>query len=62
MIIRRIRIITEILDAKGIKRFKIWLGPELYLLTRDFKDIELIFGSTKLIEKAREYKYLKSWL
>lgn len=41
---------------------KIWLGPEFNVLTSDLKDVELILGGTKFIDKAEEYKALEPWL
>ncbi|XP_065362919.1 cytochrome P450 4d1 isoform X1 [Calliphora vicina] len=44
------------------KYMKIWLGPELNLITSDLKDIEIILGGIVHNEKAGEYKVLEPWL
>lgn len=44
------------------KVMKIWLGPELNLLTSDLKDVEIVLGGMTHLDKAGEYKALEPWL
>ena len=48
--------------GKDVKCLKIWLGPELNIITGDFKDIEIVLGGSMHSEKAGEYKVLQPWL
>lgn len=41
---------------------KIWLGPELNVVTSNLKDIEIVLASVEHTEKAGEYKVLEPWL
>ncbi|XP_073830221.1 cytochrome P450 4d1 isoform X4 [Musca autumnalis] len=42
--------------------FKIWLGPELNMLTSNLKDVEVFLGTTRFNDKAQEYATLEPWL
>ncbi|XP_055857587.1 cytochrome P450 4d1 isoform X3 [Episyrphus balteatus] len=54
-------IIEELIKTYG-KTFKIWLGPELNILTSDLKDVEVLLGTTRFNDKALEYKTMEPWL
>lgn len=41
---------------------KVWIGIEPIILVSDYKVIETILSSAKLIEKSQLYKFLHSWL
>ncbi|XP_039288722.1 cytochrome P450 4C1 [Nilaparvata lugens] len=41
---------------------QLWIGPELYVLLSDIKDIELILQSNTLLKKAHIYDLLHPWL
>ncbi|KNC25621.1 Cytochrome P450 4d1 [Lucilia cuprina] len=49
-------------NLRDTKCMKIWLGPELNLLTSDLKDIEIVLGGIIHNEKASEYQVLEPWL
>lgn len=40
----------------------IWMGPYPFLLLSDPKDVEVILGSAKYINKSFPYTFFKSWL
>lgn len=42
--------------------YKIWLGPELNIMTNDVKDVEVILSTTRFNDKAHEYETLEPWL
>ncbi|XP_066993572.2 cytochrome P450 4C1 isoform X2 [Anabrus simplex] len=41
---------------------RLWIGPFLYVLMSDAKDVEAIMTSTKYIDKSIVYKFLEPWL
>lgn len=42
--------------------FGLWLGPKLVVAIYDPRDAEIVFRSTKIVEKADEYNLLRPWL
>lgn len=49
-------------NLSDMKCMKIWLGPELNIITSNLKDIEIILGGISHNDKAGEYKVLEPWL
>ncbi|RZF45733.1 hypothetical protein LSTR_LSTR011872 [Laodelphax striatellus] len=41
---------------------QLWIGPELYVLLSDIKDIEMILQSNTILKKAHIYDLLHPWL
>uniref|UniRef100_A0A1I8NQC7 Cytochrome P450 n=1 Tax=Stomoxys calcitrans TaxID=35570 RepID=A0A1I8NQC7_STOCA len=44
------------------RTYKIWLGPELNIMTNDVQDAEVILGTTRFNDKAQQYVTLDPWL
>ena len=44
------------------KTMKFWYGSEFSVFMGDTKDVEYVLGTTHLLSKSNEYKYLKTWL
>ncbi|XP_058116997.1 uncharacterized protein LOC131284572 [Anopheles ziemanni] len=42
--------------------FRVWLGTQLVILVQDPKDIEVLLGSPKYIDKSTEYDFIRPWL
>nr|CAD7461036.1 unnamed protein product [Timema tahoe] len=42
--------------------FRLWLGPQLFILLSKPKYIEVILSSNKLLDKGSNYKFLDKWL
>ncbi|KAM7348491.1 cytochrome P450 4d1 isoform 2-T2 [Cochliomyia hominivorax] len=61
MMLKRIWDLGENLNGEE-KCMKIWLGPELNLITSNLKYIEIILGGILHNEKAGEYKCFEPWL
>lgn len=40
----------------------LWIGPRLQVAVYDARDIEVLLKSSRTLEKADEYKFLKPWL
>ncbi|XP_055923353.1 cytochrome P450 4d1-like [Eupeodes corollae] len=53
--------LTDYIKIYG-NTFKVWMGPELNILTIDLKDIEVVLGTTKFNDKATLYKTMIPWL
>lgn len=51
----------ELVKTYG-KMTKIWLGVDFNLFVTDPKAVEAILSSQKIIDKSREYDFLKRWL
>lgn len=41
---------------------RIMIGPQIQILIADPKDVEVILGSQKLIDKSDEYDFIAEWL
>ena len=44
------------------KTMKFWFGLEFSIFIGDTKDVEYVLGTTHLLSKSTEYKFLKNWL
>jgi cytochrome P450 family 4 len=44
------------------KVFRVMLGYQVEILITDPKDIELLLGSQKILDKSDEYDFLRDWL
>jgi len=44
------------------KTIRIMIGPKIQFLVTDPKDVEVILGSQKLIDKSDEYDFITEWL
>lgn len=44
------------------KTMKFWFGLEFSVFAGDTKDVEFVLGTTHLLTKSMEYKYLRNWL
>ncbi|XP_055923354.1 cytochrome P450 4d1-like [Eupeodes corollae] len=53
--------LTNYLQTYG-NTVKVWIGPELNILTIDIKFIEAVLGTTELIDKSSMYKTMVPWL
>lgn len=42
--------------------FRVFLGPKLFIVLTDPKDVESVLSSQNLIEKSEEYDFMKAWL
>nr|CAD7194207.1 unnamed protein product [Timema douglasi] len=42
--------------------FRLWLGPQLFILLTKPKHIEVILSSNKLLDKGSNYQFLDKWL
>lgn len=40
----------------------IWIGPRLQVVVYDARDVEVLLKSSRTLEKADEYRFLKPWL
>lgn len=40
----------------------LWIGPSLQVAVYDARDIEVLLKSSRTLEKADEYKFLRPWL
>uniref|UniRef100_A0AAG5CXD5 Cytochrome P450 n=1 Tax=Anopheles atroparvus TaxID=41427 RepID=A0AAG5CXD5_ANOAO len=56
-----LRTIDWLLKKYG-NSLRVWLGTQLVVLVQDPKDIEVLLGSSKYIDKSTEYDFIRPWL
>lgn len=40
----------------------LWIGPQLQVVVYDPRDVEVLLKSSRYLDKADEYRFLKPWL
>lgn len=54
--------VLEVLHKKYGSTVRIMIGPQIQVLMTDPKDVEVVLGSQKLIDKSDEYDFIAEWL